>query len=38
MWEIKFIIEETKEFLIKLGEKKAIGPDGVSGYILIECR
>ena len=37
MWEIKIskkAIEEMKE----LDERKAIGPDGVSGYILKECR
>ena len=34
MWEIKISSEEMKE----LNERKAIGPDGVSGYILKECR
>ena len=37
MWEIKFNREEIKEMMKELNEKKAIGPDGVSGYILKQC-
>ena len=38
MWEIKMNKEEIKEMMKKLDEKKAIGPDGVSRYILKQCR
>ena len=34
MWEIRINREKIKE----LAERKAIGPNGVSGYILKECR
>ena len=34
MWEIKINREEIKEMMKELDEKKAIGPDGISGYIL----
>ena len=41
MWEIRIEREEIKEMMKKLDERKTIGPDGVSGYILkddvIEC-
>ena len=38
MWEIRIEREEIKEIMEKLDERKAIGPDGVSGYILEKCR
>ena len=37
MWKSR-IIEEIKEMMKELNEKKAIEPDGVSGYILKEFR
>ena len=37
MWEIKISKKEIEK-MKKLDERKAIGPDGVSGYILNECR
>ena len=38
MWEIRINRKEIKEMMKKLDERKAIGPYGVSGYILKECR
>ena len=38
MWEIRISREEIEEMMKELDERKAIGPDGVSGYILKECR
>ena len=38
MWEIKISREEIEEMMKELDETKAMGPDGVSGYILKECR
>ena len=38
MWEIRISKEETEEMMKELEERKRIGPDGVSGYILKECR
>ena len=38
MWEISISKEEIKEMMMELDERKAIGPDEVSGYILKECR
>ena len=38
MWEIKISREEIEELMKELDERKAIGPDGVSGYILKECK
>ena len=37
MKEIRINIE-IKEMINELDERKAIGPDGVSGYFLKECR
>ena len=36
--EIKVSRHEIKELLKNLEERKAIGPDGVSGHVLKECR
>ena len=36
--EIRISREEIKEMMKELDERKALGPDGVSGYILKECR
>ena len=38
MWETQINREEIKEMMKELDDKKAIGSDGVSGYILKECR
>ena len=38
MWEIRISREEIDEIMKELDERKAIGPDGVSGYILKDCR
>ena len=38
MWEIKISKKKIEEMMKELDEKKAIGPDGVSEYILKECR
>ena len=38
MWEIRINREEVKEIMKELDERKAIGPDGVSRYILKKCR
>ena len=38
MWEIRISREEIEEMIKEMDEQKAIGPDGVSGYILKECR
>ena len=38
MWEIGINREEIKEMMKELDERKEIGPDGVSGFILKECR
>ena len=38
MWEIRISRKETEEMMKELDERKAIRPDGVSGYILKECR
>ena len=38
MWEIKISKKEIEEMMKEVDERKAIGPDGVSGYILKECR
>ena len=38
MWEIRISREEIEEMVKELDERKAIGPDGVSGYILKGCR
>ena len=38
MWEIKINREEIKEIMKSLDQKKAIEPDGVSGYILKDCK
>ena len=37
-WEIRINREEIEEMMKELYERKAIGPDKVSGYILKECR
>ena len=34
MWEIKINREEIKEMMKEFNERKAIIPDGASGYIL----
>ena len=36
-WEIR-INKEIKKIIKELEERKTLGPDGVSGYILKECR
>ena len=38
LWEIKVGRHEIKEVLKNLEERKAIEPDGVSGYVSKECR
>ena len=38
MWEIRINREEIKEIMKELDERKTIGPDGISGYILKECK
>ena len=38
MLEIRINREEIEEMMKELKERKAIGPDEVSGYILKECR
>ena len=38
MWEIKISKKEIEEMMKELDEREAIGPDGVLGYILKECR
>ena len=38
MWEITINREVIKEMMKKLEERKAIGPDEVSRYILKECK
>ena len=38
MWELKISREEIEQMMKELDERKAIGPDGVSEYILKECR
>ena len=38
MWEIKISKKEIEEMMKKLDERKVIGPDGVSGYILRKCK
>ena len=38
MWEIWISKKEIEDMMKELDERKAIGPDGVSGYILKECR
>ena len=38
MWAIKINREEIKEIMNELDEKRAIGADGVSGYMLKECK
>ena len=38
MWKIRINVEEIKKIMKKLDERRAIGPDGVSEYILNECR
>ena len=38
MWEIRISREEIEEMMKELDERKAIGPDEVSGDILMECR
>ena len=38
MEEVTVNKEEIYELLGELEERKAVGPDGVSGYILKECR
>ena len=38
MWEIRMRRDEIEEMMKELDERKAIGLDGVSGYILKECR
>ena len=38
MWEIRINREEIKEMMKQLDGRKAIGLDGVSGYILKGCR
>ena len=38
MWEVKIDKEEIKEMMRGLDDNKAIGPDGVSRYILKEYR
>ena len=38
MWEIKISKKEIEQMMKELDERKAIEPDGVSGYILKECR
>ena len=38
MWEIRMNREEIKEMMKELKERKAIGLDGISGYILKDCR
>ena len=38
MWEIRISREEIEEIMKELDKRKAIGPDGASGYILKECR
>ncbi len=37
MWEIT-VIKEVYTMMEELEERKATGPDGVSGFILKECR
>ena len=37
MQEIRINIEEIKEMMKELNERKAIGTDRISGYILKEC-
>ena len=37
MWEIEIDRKEIK-VVKELDERKAIEPDGISGYILKECR
>ena len=36
MWEIRINREKIKEMMKELDERKVIGSDGVSGYILKE--
>ena len=38
MWETRINREEIQEMMKELDLREAIGPDGVSGYILKECR
>ena len=38
MWLIKISREEIEEMMKELDERKPIGPDWASGYILKECR
>ena len=38
MLEIRISKEEIEKMMKELDERKVIGPDGVSGYILKECR
>ena len=38
MWKIKISKIEIEEMMKELDEIKAIGPDGVSEYILKECK
>ena len=38
MWGIKISKKEREEMMKELDERKAIGPDGISGYILKECK
>ena len=35
MWEIRINKDEMKELMKKLDARKAIGSDGVSGYIMM---
>ena len=38
MCEIRINREEIREIVQELDERKVIEPDGVSGYILKECK
>ena len=38
VWEIRISREEIEKMMKELDEKKTIAPNGVSGYILKECR